>query len=206
MENSIQIVEKPDWVSWEAIKECLEHAHEANRSKGINVLHFKWQADELKEALGEDGVMFVALDGQKVVGTAAIIVKEGHTWYTPGRYGYLGFSCVLPDYNGMGIYKQLTLKREEFAREKGLAALCLFTHENNTRVQQIALKNGYQYVRYFLMSNREHFDVVMVRWLDGCPFSEAYCRRRFKMSKIKAHLMKVAPACLVDRFRSSSSR
>ena len=193
MNKPVQIVEKPDWVSWDEIKQCLELAHEANRAKGINVMHYCWSAEELRDSLDRDAVTYVALDGRKVVGTATIIVKEGHTWYTPGRYGYLGFGGVLPEYNGKGINAQMTLRMEEYARATGLPSLCLFAHERNTRIQQRALKNGFHYVNCFPTSDRDHYDVVMVRWLDGSPFSTSYCQRRFALSRIKARLKRIVP-------------
>ena len=72
MGNSIQVVEKPDWVSWDDIKQCLYEAHSVNRSKGINMAHYQWPAEKIKESLGENGFMLVALDGNKLVGTAGI--------------------------------------------------------------------------------------------------------------------------------------
>lgn len=206
MEEEIQVVVKPDWVSWAEIKHCLEQAHAENRAKGINVMHFQWTADELKEAVGHDGVMFVALASQKVVGTSALIPKESHSWYVKGKYGYLGYDCVLPEYSGKGVYRRIRQLQEEYARDNGLEVLVLYTHVDNTRVKQIAHKNGYQYVRYFLMSNREHFDVEMAKWLNGCPYSPAYCKRKFVLSKIKAHLMKITPVGLINAVRSSRTR
>ncbi len=202
MEGEIQVVVKPDWVSWSEIKHCLERAHAENRAKGINVMHFQWTADELKDAIGQDGVMFVALDGQKVIGTSALIPKEGHSWYVKGQYGYLGYDCVLPEYSGKGVYRRIRQCQEEYAKNNGLDVLVLYTHVDNTRVRQIAQKSGYQYVRYFLMSNREHFDVEMAKWLKGCPYSSAYCHRKFFLSKVKARMMKVTPVGLIDVIRS----
>ena len=190
MTDSIQIVEKPDWVSWKDIKSCLAEAHRNNREKGIRVLHSELPADRIGELIGPQGMVLVALDGERVVGTASLIEKNGKTWYATGRYGYLGFAGVIPEYNGKGIYRDLTRKREEEARERGLTVLVFNTNEKNLRVQEVAKKNGFVDVSYRLSSMKDHYDVYMAKWLDGCPYSSSYCRFRFRMSKIMAHFRK----------------
>lgn len=189
MNSDIQIIEKPDWVSWEDIKQCLMDAHEANRDKGINMAHYQWPVDQIKSSIGENGVVFVALDGRKVIGTAAIMEKEGHSWFARGKYAYLGFASVLPEYNGMGIYKQLTQRREDIAIMRGYATIQFDTHSRNRRVQVIAIKNGYQKVSFFRAQSGDHFNVVLVKWLKGSPYSTAFCRFRFIRSWIKAYLI-----------------
>ena len=159
MIDSIQILEKPEWVSWDDIKACLMKSHAANRTKGINMGHVQWSAAQIRDFVGDKGIMLVALDGDKLIGTAAIIVREGHAWYAPGRYGFLGFAGVVPEYNGRGKYKALVQEREEYAQKMGLPVLVLDTHKDNTRLQEIALKNGFRYVRFFLVSNRDHIAV-----------------------------------------------
>lgn len=186
--TEIQIVEKPDWVSWEDIKQCLMDAHETNKSKGINMAHYQWPVERIKESLGEKGVMFVALDGSRVVGTAAIGDKTGSSWYAPEKYAYMCFACVLPEYRGRGVYKELIVKREEVAKDLGFRVLLLDTHERNKRIQDIALKNGYKYVRFFRAKSNDHYSVVMVKWIDGCPYSKLYCLWKYYVSKIKAVL------------------
>ena len=191
MDSVIQIVEKPEWVSWEEIKQCLMSAHAENRAKGINMGHAQWSAEQIRDFVGDKGVMFVALDGKKVVGTASIIPRPGYTWFTPEHYAFLGFDGVCPEYRGRGIYKELMRMREGRAREMGLSVLVLDTHKDNLNLQQIALKDGFRYVRYFLVSNRDHFNVAMAKWLDGCPYSRIYCRWRFLRSRIKAPIQKL---------------
>ena len=189
MEKTIQIMEKPEWVSWEDIKCCLMDAHEANRDKGINMAHYQWSVEQIKSSIGDNGVIFVALDGRMVVGTAAIMEKEGHSWFARGKYAYLGFASVLPEYSGMGIYKQLTQRREEIALKRGYTTIQFDTHSRNRRVQNIAIKNGYQKVSFFRAKSGDHFNVILVKWLKGCPFSSAFCRYRFIRSRVKAYLI-----------------
>ena len=185
MNNTIQIVEKPDWISWEDIKQCLYEAHAVNREKGIYMNHYLWPINKIRNSLGEKGVMFVALNGEKIVGTAAIGDRVGSKWYNKGRYAYICFDGVITDYNGKGIFSQLDSKREEVARKHGYNVLVLDTHAHNIHRQKIALKNGYRYVRYFQANSRDHYSVAMAKWINGCPYSSLYCRTRYHVSKLK---------------------
>jgi len=184
-ESSIKIIEKPDWVSWEDIKQCLYEAHSVNRAKGINMSHYQWPAEKIKDTIGDNGFMLVALDGNKLVGTAGIGEKYGKTWYAKGRYAYECFAGVLPDYAGKGIYKQLDIRREEKAKEEGYTVLIGDTHANNAHRIDIALKNGFNLVRFFRASSKDHYNVVIAKWLDGCPYPRLYIKIRFFWSKIR---------------------
>lgn len=188
----VQIIEKPDWVSWEDIRQCLIEAHSENLEKGIMMLHTTLPADKLEEIVTPNGCLLVALDGKKLVGTAAILQKSSNSWYTSGPYAYLGFAGVIPAYKGRGIYKDLTLKREEYARQRGFSVLVFNTNEKNQRVQQVAKKNGFVYVDYKMSSTRDHFDVYMAKWLTPIPFSLLHCRLRYLTSKVSAHFRKCA--------------
>lgn len=189
MNSEICVIEKPDWVSWEDIKRCLNDSHAVNRAKGINMTHYQWPVEKIKESLGENGVMLVALDGEKLVGTTAIAEKFGNTWYVQGRYAYTCFGSVLPQYSGRGIYKALVRKCEEFVRSKSYTIMIGDTHENNKRIQGIYQKDGYRLVRFFQAASKDHYNVVMVKWLNGCPYSKLYCKWKFQVSKIKTLLL-----------------
>ena len=195
MNTDIKIVEKPDWISWETIKQCLTEAHAENRVKGINMAHYQWPAEKIKDSIGEKGVMLVALDGDKLVGTAAIGDREGKTWYARGRYAYVCFDSVIPGYLGMGVFRLLDMKREELAKSLGYSTLVFDTHYNNNHRQKIALNNGYQYVRFFRAKSGDHNSVVMVKWLKGNPYSESYCKWKYIYSKIKTIVLSLVSCC-----------
>lgn len=186
MESNIQIVEKPDWVTWDDIKQCLFEAHAENRAKGINMAHYQWPVERIKDSLGKKGVVLVALDGKRLIGTAAIGDKIGKTWYTKGPYAYICFDAVIPEYSGKGIFKLLDRKREQLAIDLGYKTLVFDTHSNNFHRQEIALKNGFRLVRFFRASSKDHYSVVMAKWLDGCPYSSFYCWIKFQLSKFQA--------------------
>ena len=77
--SDIKIIEKPDWVSWDTIHEVLVAAHAENRSKGVVMAYSVQPADKMAE-ICKDGVMFLAMDGDKVVGTGAVVLKQENRW------------------------------------------------------------------------------------------------------------------------------
>lgn len=188
MASQIQIMEKPEWVSWEDIKQCLYEAHSINRAKGINMTHYQWPVEKIREYLGPNGVVLVALDGDKVVGTVAIREGYGKSWYAKGKYAYMCFAGVLPQYNGMGIYGKLVQLRENIAKDLKYNVWIFDTHRKNTKIQKIALLNGYRLVGYFRVMSDGHCNVVMAKWPNGCPYSKLYCRCRFILSWIRVRL------------------
>lgn len=187
--SEIQIIEKPDWVSWEDIKQCLYEAHAANRLKGINMAHYQWPIEKFITTIGENGRMFVALDGEKLVGVAAVCDKTGNSWYAQGKFAYMGFAGVLPEYKNRGIYNELVKVREDFAMQRGYMTLTFDTHQKNKVIQNRALKNGYRYVSFFRAASKDHYCVIMAKWLGRCPYSRFYCFYKFYVSKMRTLLI-----------------
>ena len=169
MYSSIQIVEKPDWVSWDAIHKVLWNAHEKNRSRGMNMAHAAFSGEQIEDYLAPDGKMFVAVCGDEVVGVAAYKEKDIKFWFGGGRYAYCCFAAVLPEYAGQGIYRQLVELREKTALAQGIDKMMFNTHPKNSRVIGIALNNGYKKVSY--TSDGSASWVYLVKWLNGCPVS-----------------------------------
>lgn len=182
MESRIQIIEKPDWVSWDEIHNVLWEAHSDNRDKGVVMRYPSLTGDEIRQRIEGKGKMLVAIDKEKVVGTAAIVRKAAKYWCGKGDYAYICFASVLPEYNGRGIYKALDLKREEIAHSMGLNRMLGDTHKNNTHRLVIAKKAGYRFVDYKLYGN--HYNVVMVKWLDGCPYSSFWCSVNYQLRRM----------------------
>lgn len=187
--DSIQIVEKPDWLSWDEIKQCLYFAHAANRIKGINMAHHQWTAETIKDYIGDNGLVLVALDGNKLVGTACIKEKYGKKWFNEGRYAYFCFDAVLPEYAGKGIFKELDQQREIYAKKLSYEIAVIDTHENNKHRLEIAKKCGYKLVRYFRAASGDHYCVMATKWFKGSPYSDFYCYLKFQVSKLKTLLI-----------------
>ncbi len=181
MDNSkINIIVKPDFVSWEEIHQVLGKAHEQNRQKGI-IMHLPTlSATELQKFVG-GGKMFVAIDDDRVVGTLSLIIKEGKQWYNQGSFGYICLVSVMPDYSGKGIYRLLYDVAEKEALQLHLPVLIRDTNEKNVRMLKISKKEGYHFVAY--KKCRDHFNIVRAKWLQCCPFSSWYIYFRFYFSK-----------------------
>lgn len=184
MDNSIQIIEKPEWVTWEDIHNVLWKAHEDNRRRGVQMRLPTLPGEDIKNRLENDnGKMFVAIDGQKIVGTAAVKIKNANLWCGKGEYAYMCFASVLPEYSGQGIYKQLYEYREQECRKRGTSRIMFDTNENNTRVIEINIKHGYKKVSYKRYD--DHYNIIFVKWLNGCPYSDFRCRYEFFIQQKK---------------------
>lgn len=165
----IHLVEKPDWVSWDEIHDVLWAAHSSNRDKGINMRKPGLAGHEIRDEIEPNGKILVALHQSRVVGTAAIVMKQGKSWYDKGLCGYLCFASLLPEYQGLGIYKELMIQREKFAIEAKVDMLSFDTHVRNKHVIDINKKNGF--VPVAIKPCSDHFNVVMVKWVSECPYS-----------------------------------
>ncbi len=167
---AIQIIEKPDWVSWDDIHEVIWKAHGTNREKGMNMAHAALSGEEIEEHFARGGKMFVAVLENKVIGTAAYTLKKASFWFGEGMFAYCCFAAVLPEYRGRGIYGELLELREKAAAAQGLDKMLFNTHPGNARVIGVASKNGYKKVSFARGSDSPW--VFMVKWLNGAPYSD----------------------------------
>lgn len=181
-DSSIQIVEKPQKVSWDEIHNVLWKAHAQNRDKGIIMAYPSLTGDEIKRRIENNGKLYIALEGQNVIGTLALIIKKGNKWYNKGMYGYLCFGAVLPNYSGKGIYRSLYKVAETTAINWGVSVITRDTNENNTRMLKISKQEGYHFVE--CKAYKDHFNIVRAKWLKNCPFPTWYIKTRFILSRI----------------------
>ena len=182
MENSIQIIEKPDWVSWDEIHEVLNESHAENREKGINNALPSLSGDDIRRYIGDKGKMFVALDGEKVVATAAVLIRNNRRWYINEDYAYICLGAILPGYRKRGIYFPFEKILEAYA--KSFSSLFVVDiHEDNQTIQKLKLREGFQYVAY--KACKDHYNMVMAKWPNGCPYPKLYVKLRFLLSKFK---------------------
>lgn len=181
MEYSIQIIEKPDWVSWDEIHEVLWESHAENREKDIINSFPLLSGDELRKFVGDKGKMFVAMDGKKVVGTAAVLIINNKRWYSQGDYAYVCLGAVLTEYRKRRAYFLLEKATEVYS--KSLCSLLIADmHENNLTIQKLRLREGFQHVAY--KACKDHYNVVMAKWFNGCPYPQWYIKFRFQLSKL----------------------
>lgn len=183
MEQQFQIIEKPDWVSWDEISDIVYKAHESNRKKGVDIQNAHLSGEQLKESLGPDGVCFVALDGDKVVATSSVAFHTLNTWFARGqKVGYGTLSAVLPEYKGLHLFSKLQQMSVEYVKDKGCSSIYVKTAEGNTKMRSIAKKYGYFEVSIGRTLFNAHNYITMYKWLDSRPFPVAYIRFRFFIS------------------------
>ena len=182
MEHTVQIIEKPDWVSWEEIREVIWASHAENRENGIINAFPSLPSDEIRKIVGDEGKMFVALDGKKVIGTWAVLIKNNRKWFTSGEYAYGCFVTVLPEYRKTRAYFLLSRTAMDYIRWKGLSLTTGDVHENNKTILKLKLRKGYQYVAY--KACKDHYNVVIAKWFNECPYPSWYIKFRFQLSKL----------------------
>ena len=182
MHKAIQIIEKPDWVSWDEIRKVLWESHAENREKGIKNALLSLPSDEIRKKVGDKGKMFVALDGKKVVGTYAVLIRNNRKWFTSGDYAYECFCTVLPEYRRTRAYFLLARTAIGYIKKKGLSLTTGEAHENNEKVLKLKFREGYQYVAYKACSG--HNNIVIAKWLNECPYPLWYIIFRFQLSKL----------------------
>ena len=148
------------------------------------MLNQEMTVDELQNKL-QDGLCFVALEGDKVIGTGSTIIKKGNRWWSRGRrVAYNCLDAILPEYQGTDVYFGLREIRSQYLKKAGVDIIQFNTAEHNKVVQKIALKRGAKYVMYSATGKgANYYSVIMANWLNGCPFSDRFCNFMFKLSK-----------------------
>lgn len=182
--DKIQYIEKPDWITWESVLECINNSHKVNNKRGFHMANQDVTVNDLKRKL-QKGHCFVALYGNRVVGTGSTIIIKGNRWWSRGKI--VAFNCldaILEEYQGTDVYFGLREVRSKFLMESKVDIIQFNTSEHNKVVQKIALKRGAKYVMYSASGKgADYYSVIMAKWLNGCPYSDWYCNFMFKLSK-----------------------
>lgn len=184
--EQFKYTEKPDWVTWDSVLECIRASHKVNDKKGFHMLNQEMTADELQKKL-RSGHCFVALDGDKVVGTCSTIIRKGDRWWSRGKI--IAYNCldgVLPEYQGTDVFIDMRQFRSQFIKNNPEVEIIQFnTAEQNKVVQKLALRRGAKYVQYSATGKgANYYSVIMVQWLNGCPYSDRFINFMFSLSKI----------------------
>ncbi len=187
--NDITITEKPDWISYDDIHELLYLAHAENREKrGFHVQTTEMTGEELEAHIGENGKCFVALDGEKLVGTASYRIIERNFWCAKGLVVDRILAGVHPDYRGKHISSNLFHVIEETVKKQGLQYIESTTAEANHMIRRANEKDGFRYID-FRVPHSDHYNVVMLKWLNGCPYPKWRTDAYFIMKMVKKKIM-----------------
>lgn len=168
--ESIIIIEKPDTVSFDEIYEVVYAAHEENRKNGIKVNTRITNGKELKENLGKKFVCYIALDGEKIVGTAFGVIESEEKWCTKNlKIVRLEFFAVLPEYVGRKIGSLLYERIEQYALINEVDIIDLYVVEKNP-ARNMYLMKGFEEIDYVYRKRLKQNSVYMVKWLKKCKY------------------------------------
>ena len=182
--EDIKVMPKPDWVSYDDIHELLVAAHKKNYEKGIVLAYSQMTGDQIKEMLGEEGECWVAMSGDKVIGTTSVTFFQGKKWWNKGKKVAHGcFTGILNQFQGLGIMEELNQKKFDYIIQHGVEMTEGDTAENNKTVLKVFGKQGFKVVAFFAPKDADHYSVRLVKWLKGCPFSDEYIDKRRKWSE-----------------------
>lgn len=187
--NHITITEKPDWISYDDILVLLQLAHAENREKrGFHVQTTEMTGEELEAHIGENGKCFVALDGEKLVGTASYRIVKRSYWCARGMAADQMLVAVHPDYQGRHVSADLFHAIEKAAREAGLSYIESTTAEANRPMRLACKRDGFRCIQ-FKVPHSDHYNVVMLKWLNGCPYPKWRTDAYFIMKMVKKKIM-----------------
>lgn len=183
--EEIKIMEKPEWISWQDVQDCIYHSQLTNVKKGFDMHFGHYTAEQLKNAVG-DGFCFVAINEHKqVVGTVSLIITNIKFWWHKGKAGLQGYEGILPAYRGTDIYFDLHNMLETKEKKLGLKVLWATTSEKNKVVIKTCKLNDWKVVQYSPSGKgANYYSYVFAKWIDGCPYKDKHISFMFKLSKI----------------------
>lgn len=183
----IKYMLKPEWVSWDSVQECQRKAHEAtNNTKGFHMFVQDISGDALGQYMDKNGQCFIALKGDKVVGMCGVKYMKGKKWWSRGKkVAYHTIDAIIPEYQGTDVYFELQDLRMKYVLESGADMIQSNTAEKNTNIRKIGKVKKFKEVQFSATSkNVDYYSVIMVKWLNGCPYSDRFIKFMFELSKV----------------------
>lgn len=186
-EDKLIFTIKPEWVSWDAVMDCFRQSHEVNNQHGFNMVSQYMTAEELQEDMN-NGVCFVALKGKQVVGTASVKFISRNKWWCIGKkVAYLCHAGIIPEYQGTAVFLRLYKMRDNYIKESGVKISQLHTAEYNQTVIKLNRIRGFKCVQYApTAKGAKYYSVTLVKWENGCPYSDRFVHFMFYLSKFVA--------------------
>ena len=181
--SSIRIIEKPEDISFDRIHEILWAANEKNRQDGFVLSTSNLTGEQIRDRLGGNGKCFVAMDGDRPVGTMSVRYVKRSGWYAKGIVPDCMMAGVLPEYQGRHVYGMLSDHIFDYIKAQGYALAELDTAETNTHAIKIYQHQGFRLVGYKANPGGDHYSVILVKWFGKAPYSDAYCSMRYRLKK-----------------------
>lgn len=181
------IVEITDSSRFDEINAVLTMAFkEAMEKNNFSFNHYDNFYDRLNEVLETNGKIFVALIGDKIVGTVSYTVSfvEGR-WYYDGDMVMLRHLSVLPEYQGNGIASALLDAVMQEAAQLNMPVR-LITPEKNRHAINFYRKNGFEPARFFRAN--DHYTVCLVHWNGVVEVKKSLCKEIFEKNTLNIML------------------
>ena len=187
--KDVQILIKPNNISYDSICEVIAKAHSTLDKDGVGKLTTTGiTTEEIQEKLGNNGICFVAMDGDKIAGTASVAFVKCNGWFFKGDAATFVLLAVLPEYRRQGIAAKFEETRMNFVKQNGVEVIIGGTNSKNIASINLHTKNGFRLVSFHWNWANNQYIVRMAYWLNGCPYSKFYCSMRYNYSKIKTKL------------------
>lgn len=182
--EEIQVMPKPDWVSWEDIQQLLLKANKVNEKNGFSMVGLTSSPEELEKEV-ENGLCVVAMHGDKLVGVSACSFNCTQRWYNKTEKSARKFmSGIMKSYQGCGILGEIDKVLDNYIKNSGCGFIVASTAVMNTAIRKQAQLGGYKELTYISFPDTLYYSVIFGKWLNECPFSDRYIRFRFWLSKI----------------------
>lgn len=165
--KNIIIVENKDRFGYESIQNLLHSAHESNKTKGLVYGVADQSAEKLKVVLNSDAVCFVALDGNKLIGTGTIEFRKKLIFNKVFNIACFGLFGVLEEYKGFNIGGKILDKCIKTAEMKGVRYIyCSTSADNNMIVRKMYIKRGFIKFDFFKAKVNNFYSVRYLK----CPY------------------------------------
>ena len=187
MKKELIFTQKPDNITYEELQALLHKAHESNKKEGMYYSTADQSVETLMQKL-KDAVTYVAIDGDKAVGTESVQFRKLNYWYHNGDVGMLKLGGVDPEYKGYHIFTKLITACKECAWERGMTICVTDTSEQNVIVRHLLEGLGYVLVDYCVYPGNNFYSIVYAIWKDGCPYSKWTVKWNYFWKRCKIRL------------------
>lgn len=185
-EDSLVIIPKPDYISWEEITKLLHLGYSERADEGLNYSATHQSVEKTIARVG-DGVCLVALLDGKLIGTESYnLIKRKNLklkrWYQDEEYYYLHSLTVHPDYKRKGIGLKIRNYIRDEAIKNGVGSLISDTSVDAKWLISWYDRLGHKKVGYVSHSGTNYYSVVMRTPISGEKYSDSYRKFRLLLS------------------------
>ena len=164
-----EIIIRPlsDHDSIAALTELLHRAYEPHLAKGFNFAAAT-QTEAETQARAETGECYVAVDGEKLVGTVLLSIFNGAggcDTYNRAGVAVLGQFAVAPDYQNRDLGRRLMETIEQRAKAQGATDIALSTAEEVPELMAWYQRKGYDPVEYITWPGRNYRSAILSKTL-----------------------------------------